>query len=292
MDVLGGAIPSTIATETPSGVSIYQDDFASVGPFMTISEETDEGIAYFADYRDGEWAMWSDDDFGAMGIRSPVPGNQVADAAAEVDARVVAGDEGVYIAVACRYNLDTGDRYQLSIDPSLGTYRIHRSEGGTSTDLVPWTANDAVRRGEDWNHLRLDCTGETISAAINDVPVATRTDDRLVEGHFGLIAGRFGERSGAFETRFDNLEIRHTSGATTGWAERGAAQGEQPTDLSAASSLHECRQRWEAVPARHGARIAATGSSLSLSRPWAVPIRRPAMGMDQTKECGMARVHA
>ena len=71
--------------------------------------------------------------------------------------------------------------------------------------LVEWTANNAIRQGNQTNHLRADCDGSALRFYVNGVLVGEASDSDFTSGYSGLIAYALDIQS--FDVVFNNFQI-------------------------------------------------------------------------------------
>ena len=107
----------------------------------------------------------------------------------EVDMFRLNGPDENRQGLMCRYQ--NGDYYFFVIS-SDGYYGIGKFIGGQTlllgqTSMLP----SALIKKEAVNHLRADCTGDTLTFYINYNEVATAKDSDFKNGDVGLLAGAF-----------------------------------------------------------------------------------------------------
>lgn len=129
----------------------------------------------------------------------------LSDAVIDVSARKTAGSDDNIYGVICRYKDDL-NFYYLAVT-SDGYYGIGRMLNGERTllgsdQLQP---TSAVNGGTAVSHLRVTCSGSTLSLEVNGQTLQTADDANLFEGQAGLFAGEFANTG--VEIRFDNLLI-------------------------------------------------------------------------------------
>lgn len=152
--------------------------------------------------------------------RMALPG-RYADASVAVDGRVVAtpapagNTQQPLIALECRVQPD-GSRYEITVQPAVGRFRLYRFDGESSVTLVDGLSpavppSSAINRGEAVNRLELSCVGNTITASVNGTTVGTAMDDTYVEGEIRIHAGiTMASQPGpmrAADARFSNLVV-------------------------------------------------------------------------------------
>ncbi len=150
-------------------------------------------------------AVYKDGGFVFLSIEDPlearrgkfvgIPGDR-RDAGVAVD---VVAPRGVGIpALNCRQRGELF--YQVSVDVQSRQVRITKGEPGLFDILVENTS-DAVRAGDQINHIELICKGSQITATINGTEAGKLQDASYGEGQMAI-----GVR-GQGEVRFDNLVV-------------------------------------------------------------------------------------
>lgn len=101
--------------------------------------------------------------------------------------------------------------YQVEIDPSDRAWTggiYDESRRGWLDDLADnEPARKAFRPGA-WNHLRIECRGDSIKTFLNGVPAADLTDGLTPSGFIALQVHGVGGRSEPLEVRWKNIRIR------------------------------------------------------------------------------------
>lgn len=59
-------------------------------------------------------------------------------------------------------------------------------------ELIPWTASDAIRKGQEPNELKVVAQGPVIALYVNDEQLASLTDESLTGGQVGPVATQEG----------------------------------------------------------------------------------------------------
>jgi hypothetical protein len=111
----------------------------------------------------------------------------------EVDATKIGGPDDNAFGVICRYqDIDNYYYFYISSDGYVG---VGINNGGTRTIISSpdgkMTSDSNINLGATTNHLRADCTGNTLTLFVNETQVATATDDTFADGDVGLIAKTF-----------------------------------------------------------------------------------------------------
>jgi hypothetical protein len=104
--------------------------------------------------------------------------------------------------------------YQVEIDPDVKRGRLwtggiyDESRRGWLKDLKD---NDLARKAFKpgrWNHLRIECQGDTIKTWVNGVAAADLKDDATPTGFIGLQVHGVGKKTDPLEVRFRDIRIK------------------------------------------------------------------------------------
>lgn len=122
----------------------------------------------------------------------------------EVDAGKLAGPDENRIGLVCRFN---GSDYYFFIISSDGFYGMGVYSGGQALLLgqSEMQSSSSINKGLAVNHLRADCTGNTLTFYINGLQVAQTQDSTLTTGGVGLLAGTFA--TPGVDVIFDNFVV-------------------------------------------------------------------------------------
>ena len=82
------------------------------------------------------------------------------------------------------------------------------SRRGWLKDLAYNHAARKAFKGGEWNHLRIECNGDTIKTWINGVPAAELKDDATPTGFIGLQVHGVGTKTKPLEIRFRNIRLK------------------------------------------------------------------------------------
>jgi len=189
--------PSTAtATASPglssrSGAVLARDDFSDPksGLFATA---TSSPSLYSIGYVNGEYQVAKIDPATSGGDTSFTSGTY-GDSVVDVDVRLVGPAAGRQVALYCRLDSAGNGGYFLDLDPSKGTVSLARASGVQTVQLVPPEPSSAIKRDNQSNHLRLVCSGGTITGSVNGVQVATAQDTTYQTGRVGLFAGVYND---------------------------------------------------------------------------------------------------
>ena len=95
--------------------------------------------------------------------------------------------------LVCRYQDDSN--YYAFLISSDGYYGILRVLFGNYTVLNGGELqySEAIRQGENTNHIRADCNGNQLTLYVNNIQLAQVQDDIFSDGKIGMIASSFEE---------------------------------------------------------------------------------------------------
>ncbi len=119
-----------------------------------------------------------------------------------VDATALTNSSGFY-GLICRIQKD-GSFYYFIVQNN-GVFAIGKIKDEVLHPLVEWTANNAIRQGNQTNRLRADCDGSALRFYVNDVFLGEANDSDFTSGYSGLIANALDTQG--FEVVFNNFQI-------------------------------------------------------------------------------------
>jgi hypothetical protein len=135
------------------------------------------------------------------------PGKDLADVRIEVDEGKLGGPDENRVGLICR---SSGSAFYFFVVTHDGFYGIGLFSGDGTTNGKMELIGEAemqfsplINRGTNVNHLRADCSGETLSLYVNGEQLAQVQDARLTHGDVGLIAGSFDQPG--VDIIFDNF---------------------------------------------------------------------------------------
>jgi hypothetical protein len=169
---------------TTAGNVLFQDDFSDLSSgWNRVKAAKGE-----SDYADGAYRIVVNEP--NVDIWSK-PGGDFKDVHIEVDAYKVGGDRDNRFGLICR--AADANHFYTFIVSSDGYYGIGMINGNEyrllGMDALQPT--DAIRTGAALNHIRADCTGNTLTMYINDQKLASIEDYTFTSGDVGLIAGTY-----------------------------------------------------------------------------------------------------
>jgi hypothetical protein len=215
-------------TALPSGSVLAADDFAdaSRGILPTVSQRPQQTqFGYVA----GEYQLAIVDPSYTGGAEVQVPG-VYGDTTTDLSVRMTGTPPtNAAFVIRCRTTTVTPSAftaYAFALYPAEGRFSISKDvpRPDNSSIFTPDLVNpagsgpqgfryssDAIQQGTASNHVQLRCSGNNITASINDAVVASVQDSSYTSGHVDLAAiyGTGGENniSGGADFRLANLVI-------------------------------------------------------------------------------------
>jgi hypothetical protein len=196
-------MPTETSTVQPTPTEelsiLYQDDFSDVNSGWERYSAFD-GVL---DYEDGGYRL-----------QVSVPNNLfwvnyglgASDIIIEADALKGAGPDANHFGLMCRYN-NTSFSFYVFLINAEGEFGIGKWEGGAlqliSADAFEFS--EAINQGEQSNHLRAACIGDTLTFSVNGQLLAEVQDGTLQGGDIGMAMSN-GEEAGT-DALFDNLVV-------------------------------------------------------------------------------------
>ncbi|MEA3441178.1 MAG: META domain-containing protein, partial [Chloroflexota bacterium] len=171
--------PAASATPTPLPNLVFEDDFKYDTGWIEYKTETHSFIrkddTYYISVNTANGYIWS--------IRSLNP----PDVILETDAAMVEGSDQAYYGVVCRF--EKGANYYFMVVNDSGAYAIGMVKGGGKPEMLVQGSNQGgiVLSGNQLNHLRGDCIGDTLTLYVNGEKLLETQDDSFSEGEVGLI---------------------------------------------------------------------------------------------------------
>ena len=163
----------------------------------------DETEAFSRGYVEGEYSievhspnqfLWAD------------PGQVFDDVAVEVDLYPAPGSENGYAGVLCRHE-DLQNFYYFAVG-SEGYYAIFRRVDGSELEILSGggsaVRSEAIRQGEQVNHILAVCQGNTLSLYANGELLETVEDSTHRLGDVGV--GAASRAPGDVRFHFDNFQ--------------------------------------------------------------------------------------
>ena len=101
--------------------------------------------------------------------------------------------------------------YQCEIDPSDRAWTAGIYDEARRGWLNTLENNEAARKAfkqNEWNHLRIECDGDSIKTWLNGVPAADLRDSMTPSGFIALQVHQVGDRTEPLEVRWRNVRIK------------------------------------------------------------------------------------
>lgn len=101
--------------------------------------------------------------------------------------------------------------YQVEIDPSERAWSGGIYDEGRRGWLNDLQNNEAARKAfksKQWNHLRIECRGDSIKTWLNDVPAADLHDSMTPTGFVALQVHSVRDKTEPLEVRWRNMRIQ------------------------------------------------------------------------------------
>ena len=193
--------------QTPSpesGKILFQDDFSKPANGWMASK-TD--YAEFG-YLDGEYRIvLNKPDFNTHSL---LPKQTFENFSVEVDVRLAAGPANGVFGILCRAdaNEQTVQKTYAFAIRADGVYAILKRTSPTFWDAIAYgKESKAIKPGNAVNHLRADCSGDTLTFYVNGEKLLEKTDTSFKTGQVGL-AVTSQPKSEPMDVRFDNFVVR------------------------------------------------------------------------------------
>ena len=196
--------PSPAESPRQTGTVLFHDDFSNPGSGWA-ARKTDYGE--FA-YVGGEFRVFlHQPDFNTYAI---LPGHKFDDMSVEVDARLVAGPADGVFGILCRAAADesTASKAYVFAIRSDGVSAIMKRTSPAFWDAIVFAKpSTAIKKGNASNHLRADCSGNTLTFYVNGEKLLETTDKDFRSGQVG-VAVSTQPKSAPMDVRFDNFIVR------------------------------------------------------------------------------------
>ncbi len=183
---------------------IYEDDFSDSSSGWTVgSSDTGE-----ARYGNGGYRLLTKRTSSIIAGTNPAIG-QLSDFVLEVDAKSLSSARDSSYGVILKQQ-DTSrfdNLYYFHISSSSGQYKVERLSNGKWSTLTEWTDSTHISKAPSVNQLKVICRGKQIELYVNDISLATITDDSFPNGFIGLAAASGFEAESKADVVFDNITI-------------------------------------------------------------------------------------
>ena len=199
--------PPAMAMAAPgAGKTLLSDTLST--PVLQTFPTSSTNSHYQLGYGNGGYEIQAKNDsnwlYSNGGVTQQVsgPGN-VLDGTVAVDARLVGATANRNLSVWCRWNGTTG--YVLWVYPNGQFFHLDRVDSSGNVRLAGATTK-AIHANNDWNRLQLSCIGNRISASVNGVRLASKSDNTYPNGPFDIGTGVNAKESD-IDARFANLMV-------------------------------------------------------------------------------------
>ncbi|HZE58415.1 MAG TPA: family 16 glycoside hydrolase [Chthoniobacterales bacterium] len=198
------ALPfGTIAAQAESPI-LFRDDFSNPASGWMV---TKKDYAEFG-YLDGEYRiLLNKADFNTYSL---VPKQTFDNCSVEADVRLAAGPSNGVFGILCRAEADaqTVQRAYVFAIRGDGFYAILKRTSPSFWDAIAYgKESKAIKPGNAVNHLRADCSGDTLTFYVNGEKLLEKTDAAFKTGGVGL-AVTTQPKSETLDVRFDNFVVR------------------------------------------------------------------------------------
>jgi hypothetical protein len=194
---LASCIP--VASQQKNGNILLIDDFSSNINNWTIWEnEAGSAVSYF---QQGLVFIVNIPQYDYISL----PNGSFGDVRIETTVNKLTGPDDNDFGIICRYQNEKN--YYSFIISSDGYFGIIKVKDGKYQLLNNSSLefNPLIHTGNEFNYLRMDCIGNTISVYVNNAKLAEATDTDFAIGKVGLMAGSFSKPGVAI--LFDNFLV-------------------------------------------------------------------------------------
>lgn len=192
-----------------AGEPVFSDDFSDDDSGLPEAAEDEYELGYV----DGEyqihilgeslskWTWYLDQEYDDFAVQAQAR-------------RVEGSDEGDY-GLIIRVGTGGEEFYNFAISAG-GYYNIYKFEGDGWTELVGFTRDRAIVGDGEWDLLRVEADGPTMSFLVNGEPLATVEDEDFTSGTIGFYAATYEDPE--MLVAFDNLTVWTGAGPSEGWS--------------------------------------------------------------------------
>ena len=176
---------------------LFSDDFSSNANNWTTYSDSDGSVTI----RNGALYIKN---FTSSGVScDSFPGESFSDFILEVETTFIGGNDNNWQQVICRYD-GFASYYSLGISAD-GYYDIEKWDTSGVHILEGPTYSSHINKGQNTNHIKVECIGNSLSLTVNGHLLAQVVDSTLASGEIGLVVGSYG---GVYsEVTFDNLVV-------------------------------------------------------------------------------------
>jgi hypothetical protein len=183
---------------------LFQDDFSNPASGWMV---TKKDYAEFG-YLEGEYRiLLNKPDFNTYSL---LPKQTFDNCSVEADVRLVAGPSNGVFGILCRVEADAQTVYKAYVFAIRGDgfYAILKRTSPTFWDAIAYgKESKAIKPGNAVNHLRADCSGDTLTFYVNGEKLLEKKDAAFKTGGVGL-AVTTQPKSEPLDIRFDNFVVR------------------------------------------------------------------------------------
>jgi len=194
---------TTIAAQAENPI-LFQDDFSNPtsGWMVTKTDYAEFG------YLDGEYRiLLNKADFNTYSL---LPKQTFDNCSVEADVRLAAGPSNGVFGIICRAEANAQavhTAYVFAIRAD-GFYAILKRTSPSFWDAIAYgKESKAIKPGNAVNHLRADCSGDTLTFYVNGEKLLEKTDAAFKAGGVGF-AVTTQPKSETLDVRFDNFVVR------------------------------------------------------------------------------------
>ena len=203
------AVTPTVAIVTPSIKPLFSDDFQNNARGWNLTSSPGKYVVTV-----GGGQMTLEDDHNKL-LWEILPGQTFADFRLDVDAKLTKGDHnngyGVFIRGIASQGIDIGLYYRFELYGD-GTYAVFKGSldvtGKTqSTQITDYTANAAIQKEGNNNHITIIARGSNMVFMVNGVTVYTYTDSAYKGGEVALFVSNLPNLNPVAQASFAHLAI-------------------------------------------------------------------------------------
>jgi phosphoribosyl-AMP cyclohydrolase len=186
------------------GTILFQDDFSNPASGWMVAKKD---YAEFG-YLDGEYRiLLNKADFNTYSV---VPKKTFDNCSVEADVRLAAGPSNGVFGILCRAEADAETLHKAYVFAirADGFYAILKRTSASFWDAIAYgKESKAIKSGNAVNHLRADCSGDTLTFYVNGEKLLEKKDAAFKTGGVGF-AVTTQPKSEPLDVRFDNFVVR------------------------------------------------------------------------------------
>ena len=198
--------PVAAQTPTPaSGAVLASDDFSNPSTSLFSSASPVAG-EWTLSYLSGEFQVAGIDP-STTDATAVSTNTNFGDVIVTVDARVDGDSRNTNFGVVCRWSAGgTPSGYEVDVYPAGGGILMSRLDSGQPNILAQKSRFSAILSPDRVNHIELTCSGNTISARVNNTSVGSFQDSTYSQGAIGVAVGRT-ISAGTVSARFSHFVV-------------------------------------------------------------------------------------